>query len=287
MKTKLTLVAVAIGGLMTGTMRAQITAHTTDNIYAGFWRVDAEGEVARNYVAAIGLRSTLASQSPRTVLASLGSDLSTVFGNNWYSDSTDTGKVYWGVFGWNAANASTTSPLLGNYFIGVNELGNSTISTDISGVIRENLSAALGTANSGYSSFGTAYDSLRQEAWDSTAGTGGLTVGVGMTANTDSFAYNASVLATPWQVGGLSSSYLEAWVGDQDNGGKAGDLSVYGVTRRANSSDLVNNSGLITQGMLTIESNGQVMVIPEPSTYALFGFGLLLMVVAYRRKVSA
>lgn len=278
MKKTLTIILAASGLLAASSVSAAPVSHTSDNLYAGFWQVDDNGDVARNYVASIGLRSTIASQSSRTVLANLGSDLDEVFGSGWYGASTDTSKVYWGVFSWNAANAST------NYLIGLNETANIDTATDINGVIRENLQASLGTANSGYSTFTGAYENLRLDTYNDVAGTGPLSVGVAMTGDANSFASKVNA-ATPWSVGGLNSANLQAWAGDQANGGNAGDQWIWAVTRKINGGDVINNSLFVNQ--LTVESNGQVMVIPEPSTYALLGFGLLLMVVAYRRKVSA
>jgi hypothetical protein len=286
---KINTLLLAMSAMLTAaTMQAAPVAHDSNNIYAGFWRVDAEANVARNYVANIGSRTTIASQPVGTVLADLGSDLDTVFGAGWHSASTDTSKVFWSVFSWNRATSSS-------YLIGLNETGNNgtvgetqvdegEVVLNIDGVIPENTSASLATANSGFSAFTGLYDNLRLNSWDSATGTGGLSVGVGMTGEANSFADKVT-LPTPWVVGGLNLANLEAWVGDTANGGKAGDQWIWNATRKSNGSDTVNSSTFLKQ--LTVESNGQVMVIPEPSTYALFGFGLLLMVVAYRRKISA
>ena len=40
-------------------------------------------------------------------------------------------------------------------------------------------------------------------------------------------------------------------------------------------------------GGLTVDSSGNISSVPEPSTYALLGFGALLLVIAYRRKANA
>jgi hypothetical protein len=282
MNKKNTLLLAMSAMLTAATMQAAPVAHDSNNIYAGFWRVDTNAAVTLNYVANIGSRTTIASQPVRTVLANLGSDLDTVFGAGWHSASADTNKVYWSVFSWNLH----TSP---SYLIGLNEKGNNgTVGEidgvkNIDGIIRENTSASLATPNTGFGTFSDLYDSLRLSTWDSAAGTGGLSVGVGMKGEANSFA-NKVNLPTPWAVNGLNQANLEAWVGDTANGGNAGDQWIWNVTRKG-SGDTVNNSSFLNQ--LTLESNGQVMVIPEPSTYALFGFGLLLMVVAYRRRLSA
>jgi hypothetical protein len=49
----------------------------------------------------------------------------------------------------------------------------------------------------------------------------------------------------------------------------------------------VNGGGMSTYSFvntIALESNGQVTVVPEPSTYALLGFGALLLLIAYRRS---
>jgi len=40
-------------------------------------------------------------------------------------------------------------------------------------------------------------------------------------------------------------------------------------------------------GSLNLSSTGTISAVPEPSTYALMGFGVLLLVIAYRRKSNA
>ena len=40
-------------------------------------------------------------------------------------------------------------------------------------------------------------------------------------------------------------------------------------------------------GGLTVDSSGNISSVPEPSTYALLGFGALLLVIAYRRKANS
>jgi hypothetical protein len=47
-----------------------------------------------------------------------------------------------------------------------------------------------------------------------------------------------------------------------------------------------NYSNQTTIGMVT-QSGGVITVVPEPGTYALFGIGALILIVAYRRKTAA
>jgi hypothetical protein len=279
MNKKNTLLLALSAMLTAATMQAAPVTHSPVNLYAGFWRVNDLGAVTRNYVARIGSRTTINAQTDRTVLANLGSDLDTVFGSGWYNGGADTNKVYWGVYSWSSTTSNT------NYVVGLNESANSATAVTKDNVLGESTSDQLGDANSTFSLFSSAYENLRLNSWENSTGQGALDVGVGMTgADVNSFA-NMITASPAWGVGALTSGNLVAWVGDQASGGKAGDQWIWAATRKIDESDDTNNSRFFKQ--LTVESNGQVMVIPEPSTYALFGFGLLLMVVAYRRKISS
>jgi hypothetical protein len=73
---------------------------------------------------------------------------------------------------------------------------------------------------------------------------------------------------------------------------KAADFDVYNNTLEAGvATDLDFYSTTATSAtkltQYTISSSGVVSVVPEPSTYFLFGLGALLMIVIYRRKANA
>jgi hypothetical protein len=73
---------------------------------------------------------------------------------------------------------------------------------------------------------------------------------------------------------------------------KAADFDVYNSTLEAGvATDLEFYSTSATRAtkltQFDISSSGVISVVPEPSTYALFGFGALLLIVAYRRKANA
>jgi hypothetical protein len=57
-----------------------------------------------------------------------------------------------------------------------------------------------------------------------------------------------------------------------------------GTTLDIYSASATTSSYLVS---LTVDSQGNISAVPEPATYALFGFGALLMVIAYRRKANA
>jgi hypothetical protein len=58
-------------------------------------------------------------------------------------------------------------------------------------------------------------------------------------------------------------------------------LDIQSWTKSGNSYINQTTFGVISQ------SGGVITVVPEPSTYALFGIGALLLIIAYRRKQSA
>ena len=55
------------------------------------------------------------------------------------------------------------------------------------------------------------------------------------------------------------------------------------VTENLQAYTAVWEAGVTTNNAVTINSSGTITVVPEPSTYALFGFAALLLIVAYRR----
>jgi hypothetical protein len=72
----------------------------------------------------------------------------------------------------------------------------------------------------------------------------------------------------------------------------AADFGIYNATLEAGvATDLDFYSTTATSAtkltQYNINSSGVVSVVPEPSTYFLFGLGALLMIVLYRRKANA
>jgi hypothetical protein len=55
------------------------------------------------------------------------------------------------------------------------------------------------------------------------------------------------------------------------------------VTENLQAYTAVWDAGVTTNNAFTINSSGVIRVVPEPSTYALFGFAALVLIVAYRR----
>jgi hypothetical protein len=123
---------------------------------------------------------------------------------------------------------------------------------------------ALNSPFSLYSTFGANYNGvLAGGAYDGNTGT----LGAGVVTGNGSGTWNAN-LATAADFG-VYNSTLEADV--------ATGLSFWGVT----------GSTQTQYNPYTLSSSGVVSAVPEPSTYAFFGLGALVLILAYRRKANA
>jgi hypothetical protein len=84
---------------------------------------------------------------------------------------------------------------------------------------------------------------------------------------------------------------VNMWLGVADS---ASPFSTYNQTIAAATGtnlDIYNSTASTASKIYTLNFNSgivsSVAAVPEPSTYALFGFGALLLVIAYRRKMTA
>ena len=205
----------------------------------------------KDYVVDLGPGSSLSSFSSINV----GSDLAAVFGVNWNSDT----NLFYGIFGV-ASNKSNVwaSVLSGNNHLPTKAVG------------------ALGGALSGYTAVinnfnnELAYQGLTNGVY--------FNVGSGLDQGTATWTGNHPTASGATAFGTYNAS-LEGSVSSGDT------LDVYqlGNTALAVTADFTATNGNAIQ----VTSNGTVQVVPEPSSYALIGFGALLLVVLYRRKVRA
>ena len=264
-KTTIALFIALVSGGMIQATNAQVTGHTSGDIYAGFWQVNDKAEVAKNYVAKVGTRASITGAKQFDTLANLGNDLDTVFGSGWYNNVAETNTVYWGVFGTITSGFSNgnTNPA---YLLGVNS---SFSSSENIPTLDENQGDSAGR----FANFITAFNSVRFDTGNATTA-GSLVNGVNMTGVGDSFANAMSV----------DSGFFLGTYGDFTTGanivGDGGDMYVWAGKIASDWGD--GNAGTFVN-RLTVNQSGVVSVIPEPSTYALFGFAALLFLVAYRR----
>jgi hypothetical protein len=126
-------------------------------------------------------------------------------------------------------------------------------------------SGQLGGAASAYAGMGANYNTSILNGASIEGSTGVLGDGVVTGTGASTWWKNINDAADF----GIYNTSLEASV--------AGDLEFYSTS--------ASKATRLTQ--FTISSGGMISVVPEPSTYALFGFGALLLIVAYRRKANA
>ena len=250
MKKQILSLAIAFGALAV-TTSSQASSPSLYNVYLGFEDINAGYDV----IFDLGPQSTIGNFSSINV----GTDLAAVFGNNWKTDS----NLYWGVFG---------------------------ITTSGSGPSANDLITASRASG--------------ENAWPFTSGTAAYTVkgsyfspvvnqmatdSVNNTAFTLSNAvcYMATSEANSWTTRGNPSlqpfaaynNSIEASVVD------GGTLDLFNTTKNSSTRlfSAASNNALrldTTTGVVTT-------AVPEPSTYALFGLGALLLVLAYRRSVQS
>jgi hypothetical protein len=236
----------ASAALVYNTTNAPIS-YTAGNIFIGFRANLGATGADKSYVLNLGNYGAfpiLKGGQSAVELFDVGSQLSTVYGTNWYASNT----VTWGIFGIDSSKLPVYS---------------STSDERANAPITRNAGQAAG-AWTAYTGFGANYNQAKANgAYAGSSGVLGNGVVTGTGANTWWKNIND---ATDF---GIYNSTLEA--------GVATDLEFYSTTATA--------ATRLTQ--FDISSSGVISVVPEPSTYALFGFGALLLIVAYRRKANA
>jgi hypothetical protein len=175
----------------------------------------------------------------------LASDLTTVFGSNWASDV----NLQYGLFGINTAKTTIWSSVVSGAAAPVKKA-----------------SGALATPY-------THYTSLQGNFNTDVANGQFLTQGVQMNVGSGSDTGYATWTGNTPTAGGTSAfavynQTLETGVG--------GSLDIYAVT--SSTQTLLNTFTLKNTGVLS-----SLLAVPEPSTYALMGFGALLLIGVVRR----
>ena len=240
-KTYLSAAIAIVGFAAFQTANAQVSpgSYSAGDIFIGF----ESASLSKNYVVDIGADITAFSS------LSLGADLATTFGTNWYGVS----DLKYGVFGL----ASDDS-----YVIASVPAGNAAPVKKAAG--------ALATADAHYNAM--------VNGLNTSAGNGqGLTLGtyqnVGTGADTGLATWSGNAKNTP--VFTIYNSPIENSITSL--------LDVYTTTGTTSTAQFKAIGGALG-GSLQVSSLGVISAVPEPGTYALFGLGALLLVIAVRRK---
>jgi hypothetical protein len=212
-------------------------------------RAEATGLVSgtsKAYIVNLGQLTTVANYTPAWAGINLSGDLALVFGNDWATTTT------WGML---------SIPTDRTRWAASSDVANGNAS------IYSRTVAYLSTPQANLGNIGTAFNSLTIENGDAEI-PGKLTQGVWGT--NDDLPWSTSVEANSFAVGAFeaaTSSNLDLYIAYGSTYGSAGN-ALRGQTVDANTFSV--------QG-------GTFKSVPEPSTYALFGFAALLLIVAYRR----
>ncbi len=240
---KTAIALLAAASLATGAFAAPDLTYNAGDVLLGFRATDPD--VTKAYIVNLGHYTNVANYTPSWEGINLSSDLTTVFGTNWSSTTT------WGMVAIAQDKKSWASSVLAGE----------------AATITPRTTSFLGTPAANLGAIGSQFGSLTFDA-GSAATPGLLTEGVwGESADISwvSYVFNNNFANGSFE--SESSSNLDFYIAYGSTYGSAGNV-LRSTTVKANTFTL---------------NNGTIQSVPEPSTYALFGIGALLLIVAYRR----
>ena len=245
-------------------VRAQSTYTPGDSFL--FFSAQSGTGATKNVQIDLGNLSSSSFTSFNLSSSSLSSILGTTYGSNWYTLNT----LSWGLVG--SANANVTDA--SNFDLFGTTLGNTGANAagpalDFSALV------SIGGALDAMYSAGTSASATQSTLTDNNGASHYYSIydtGIGGSANSfDAVGF-----------GGLSGTLSGAVTTYSSNA-----IKYHAVAADGDGNPVATTT--VQTGTFSVDNSGNINVnaVPEPSTYALFGFGALLMVIAYRRKSNA
>jgi hypothetical protein len=253
MKKILTLLAL-MSGLAVGKAATTYNIGGENNLYLGFY---SASEVGTKSVL-INLGTSADVFNGLSLDLSANTALSGAFGANWFNNS----QVYWSLIGYDGSYGG-----YGNFYVGRPTI-QPLLQTDV-----------LGSTALTEDQYWTLSDKVGALTTAHNAGAADLSFITGSTGNDHQISVVDNSPVTFSGMADANFSTFTSAVYEQVTGG----LSIQQFAYDGASSFPTTFDG--TFGGVT-QINGVVTVVPEPSTYALFGLGALLLTVACRRKVA-
>jgi hypothetical protein len=274
---KLTALSAIAGMTFLGqSAKAASPSYTAGDLLLGFYATGGTG-ADQTYVFDLGNSATVYREATTnfTLATSLGTDLSSVFGSNWFSRS----DLYWGVVGVRSSSSSGSvvngDPVRTNYVsLAETTFGIQTTAPTISlSTSRANVATDIVAIQTGVGGFSTS---------TATANSNNLGAIIA-TSNSNSFDELSSKLSTD---GGLDI------FGNFGNGASGAALDLYRILNTNTGASPTGTVGVGSyEGTFTIDNSGNVSfaAVPEPSTWAMMGVGaaFLGMQVVRRSKKQA
>jgi hypothetical protein len=255
---KKTLLALTFAISVAATQAATYNIGDANNIYLGFYAADS-----------VSTKSTLINLGTRANVfagfnldfSSASSIISQTYGSSWFTSP----DVYWSVIGLNPGS---------NVWVG---------KADAAGPLtRSSGSQNISVAGGDYAKIVNGVNNIMTDA----TGPGSSRTTVTSGANT----YQVSVVDN--SPSSFSTYAANQWgvfresVITPVNTANAGTSALGGIDIQQWGFNGTLYTNQTTFGMVT-QTGGVISVVPEPGTYALFGIGALILIVAYRRKTAA
>jgi hypothetical protein len=252
---KILLILALIGGLATSNAATYTISDNAidDRLYLGFFS-EASG-ILKSVLINLGTSADVF-RGFTLDFSSASSALSTAYGASWFNNP----EVFWGLIGYDGVYGDNGSAYAS----------------------RQSGSALLRSAGGTYleeEGYVTVLDNVQSLIPAHTAGSATLSTIVGSRGNTHGVSVVDNNNSTTFN--GVADAKYGAFTavpyGQVVNGLNIQQFTLAG-SRYQTAFD--GTFGVITQ------QNGIITVVPEPTTYALLGLGVLMVILAYRRRIS-